>query len=68
MSLIAIYGRMDTKEGPKRRTNIELKQLYKEPSITKYTRAQMLRWLGHMERTREKRAKKEGKAKADWGA
>ena len=38
-----------------RRTNEELKQLYRAPSITGVARAQRLRWLGHIERMAEAR-------------
>uniref|UniRef100_A0A6P7GJW6 Uncharacterized protein LOC114339076 n=1 Tax=Diabrotica virgifera virgifera TaxID=50390 RepID=A0A6P7GJW6_DIAVI len=48
--LRTIFGGENTADGWQRRTNQELRMLYKEPTITRYTKAQRIRWAGHVER------------------
>lgn len=50
-----IFGGKKTEEGWVRRSNEELKTLYKETNIIGIVRSQRLRWLGHIERMSEER-------------
>ncbi|XP_018563259.1 uncharacterized protein LOC108904993 [Anoplophora glabripennis] len=45
-----IFGGKRTEGGWFRRTNEEIKSLYKEASIVSVIKAQILRWMGHIER------------------
>ncbi|CAG9839389.1 unnamed protein product [Diabrotica balteata] len=48
--LRCIFRGRKAEDGWERRTNNELMALYKEPTITKFVKAQRIRWLGHVER------------------
>lgn len=45
-----IFGGIKTEDGWRRRTNEELRNIYKEPLISAYIRSQRIRWIGHIER------------------
>lgn len=48
-----IYGGIKEGEEWRRRTNVELLEMYGQPQITKIARAQRIRWLGHVHRMEE---------------
>jgi len=59
-----ILGGKKTEEGYVRRTNNEIYEIYKAPTIDQVVKARRLQWLGHIERMPEERIVKRIESKA----